>query len=115
SRLLDIGCRWGSLAFHLASEYDCEVVGITLPQEQLAAARREQEQRGIERVSFELCDYREHQGRYDRIVSVGMFEHVGKPYYGTFFRKVEELLASDGVALLHTIGRSGPPGITNPW
>src|SRR5690606_31217769 len=73
-RILDIGCGWGSMAFFLAREYDCEVVGITLSREQLAAAQREKERRGADRVRFELADYREHKGCYDRIVSVGMFE-----------------------------------------
>jgi cyclopropane-fatty-acyl-phospholipid synthase len=115
ARILDIGCGWGSMAFHLARHFDCEVTGITLSREQLAAARREQERRGIANVRFELADYREHQGQYDRIVSVGMFEHVGRPFYQTYFNKVQELLAPDGVALVHTIGRSGPPGVTNAW
>jgi len=115
ARILDIGCGWGSMAFHLAREYDCEVTGITLSKEQLAAARREQQQRGVTNVKFELADYREHQGQYDRIVSVGMFEHVGRPFYGTYFNRVQDLLTPDGVALIHTIGRSGPPGVTNPW
>ncbi|HWK53135.1 MAG TPA: cyclopropane-fatty-acyl-phospholipid synthase family protein [Hyphomicrobiales bacterium] len=114
-RILDIGCGWGSMAFFLAQEYDCEVVGITLSREQLAAAQREKERRGANRVRFELADYREHQGRYDRIVSVGMFEHVGQPYYRVYFDKVRQLLAPHGVALIHTIGRSGPPGLTNAW
>lgn len=120
-RVLDIGCGWGSLAFHLAQHHDCEVVGITLSKEQLAAAERERRLRlaagvkGADRVRFELADYREHTGRYDRIVSVGMFEHVGRPYYDTYFTRVRELMGADGVALLHTIGRSNPPGTTNPW
>jgi len=115
NRILDIGCGWGSMAFHLATEYDCEVVGITLSREQLAVAERERERRGLHNVRFELCDYREHQGAYDRIVSVGMFEHVGRPNYNTYFNTINSLLAPAGVALVHTIGRSGPPGITNPW
>lgn len=113
--ILDIGCGWGSMVFHLAQNFDCEVTGITLSREQLAAAKREQERRGIKNVRFELADYREHRGAYDRIVSVGMFEHVGKPYHDTYFERVRDLLKSDGVALVHTIGRSGPPGVTNPW
>ena len=115
NRILDIGCGWGSLAFHLAKHYDCEVVGITLSKEQLAVARREQEIRGARNVRFELSDYREHKGSYNRIVSVGMFEHVGRPFYETYFGQVRDLLRQDGVALIHTIGRSGPPGLTNPW
>jgi cyclopropane-fatty-acyl-phospholipid synthase len=114
-RILDIGCGWGSMAFHLAKHFDCEVTGITLSREQLAAAQREQQQRGVDNVRFELADYREHEGSYDRIVSVGMFEHVGHPYHQVYFERVKQLLKPDGVALVHTIGRSGPPGVTNPW
>lgn len=114
-RILDIGCGWGSMVFHLASHFDCEVTGITLSREQLAVAQREQEKRGLNNVRFELADYREHKGLYDRIVSVGMFEHVGRPFHRTYFRKVYELLKQEGVALIHTIGRSGPPGMTNRW
>jgi cyclopropane-fatty-acyl-phospholipid synthase len=113
--ILDIGCGWGSMVFHLAQHFDCEVTGITLSREQLAAAKREQERRGLKNVRFELADYREHRGAYDRIVSIGMFEHVGKPFHDTYFQRVRDLLKSDGVALVHTIGRSGPPGGTNPW
>ncbi|MDR2213468.1 MAG: cyclopropane-fatty-acyl-phospholipid synthase family protein [Pseudomonadales bacterium] len=114
-RILDIGCGWGSMAFYLAREYDCEVVGITLSKEQLAAAWAEQQKRGADRVRFELADYREHRGKYDRIVSVGMFEHVGQPFFGAYFDRVKELLTEKGVALIHTIGRSGPAGLTNAW
>lgn len=113
--VLDIGCGWGSMAFHLAKHFDCEVTGITLSREQLAAAQREQQRRGVDNVRFELADYREHEGEYDRVVSIGMFEHVGRPYHRTYFERVKKLLKPDGVALIHTIGRSGPPGITNPW
>lgn len=115
ANILDIGCGWGSLAFHLARHYDCEVTGITLSKEQLSVARSEQQKRGVTNVRFELADYREHKGHYDRVVSVGMFEHVGRPFYNTYFQQVRNLLTQDGVALIHTIGRSGPPGITNPW
>lgn len=113
--ILDIGCGWGSMAFHLAQNFDCQVTGITLSREQLAAAERERERRGIDNVRFELADYREHRGRYDRIVSIGMFEHVGQPYHETYFEQVKNLLNPEGVALIHTIGRSGPPNVTNPW
>ncbi|MES2603578.1 MAG: cyclopropane-fatty-acyl-phospholipid synthase family protein [Pseudomonadota bacterium] len=113
--ILDIGCGWGSMAFHLASNYDCKVTGITLSREQLAVALREKEKRGLHNVNFELCDYREHKGSYDRVVSIGMFEHVGRPYHATYFRKVNELLKPDGAALIHTIGRTGSPGLTNRW
>lgn len=115
-KVLDIGCGWGSLAMYLAQHYGVEVVGITLSQEQLAVARRRAKARGLDNhICFSLEDYREHQGYYDRIVSVGMFEHVGKPFYPVFFSQVKNLLTPDGIALLHTIGRSGPPGVTNPW
>lgn len=113
--ILDIGCGWGSMAFHLAQNFDCQVTGITLSREQLAAAKREQLRRGLRNLRFELEDYREHRGAYDRIVSVGMFEHVGKPFHGTYFQCLRDLLKPDGIALVHTIGRSGPPGVTNPW
>ena len=114
-RVLDIGCGWGSLAFHLAKHHDVQVTGITLSREQLAVCQREKQQRGLSNVDFLLADYREHQGRYDRIVSVGMFEHVGRPFHKRYFACVDHLLAPDGVALIHTIGRTGPPGVTNPW
>ena len=114
-RVLDIGCGWGSMAFFLAENYGVEVTGLTLSSEQLKVAQRRAMERGLSQVSFKLQDYREHSGVYDRIVSIGMFEHVGKPNYGHYFEKVKEMLAADGVALIHTIGRSGPPGLTNPW
>lgn len=114
-RVLDIGCGWGSLAMFLAERYDVEVVGITLSKEQLAAAQRRAKARKVSKVKFLLQDYREHRERYDRIVSVGMFEHVGRPYYHTFFDCVRQMLAEEGVALIHTIGRGTPPTVTNPW
>ena len=115
-RVLDIGCGWGGLALYLARVADCEVTGITLSEQQHAVATRRAMEIGLAgRVSFHLRDYREETGSYDRIVSVGMFEHVGAPNYERFFRKVRELLAPEGVALLHSIGRMEPPGNTNAW
>lgn len=115
-RVLDIGCGWGGMAVFLARHAGVSVTGITLSAEQLQAARERAERCGVaDRVRFELCDYREVTGRFDRIVSVGMFEHVGVPHYGRFFARVRELLADDGVALLHSIGRSDGPGVTNAW
>jgi cyclopropane-fatty-acyl-phospholipid synthase len=115
-RVLDIGCGWGGLALYLAKECDVEVTGLTLATEQLELARHRAAAAGLaERVKFELLDYRQAQGTYDRIVSVGMFEHVGVVHYPAFFRKLRELLAPDGVALLHAIGRADGPGATNPW
>jgi cyclopropane-fatty-acyl-phospholipid synthase len=114
--VLDIGCGWGGMALTLAEMADVQVLGVTLSQEQLAVARSRAEKAGVsERVRFELMDYRHVEGSFDRIVSVGMFEHVGAPHYREFFETVERLLKKDGVALLHTIGRNDPPGITSPF
>jgi len=115
-RVLDIGCGWGGMALSLAKVADVEVLGVTLSAEQLAVARRRAVEAGLaDRVRFELMDYRAVTGRFDRIVSVGMFEHVGVPQYPTFFAKVRDLLSDDGVALLHSIGQMDGPGVTNPW
>jgi len=115
-RVLDIGCGWGGLALYLAKECDVEVTGLTLSTEQLAVAQQRAAEAGLsDRVRFELLDYREARGTYDRIVSVGMFEHVGVMYYPAFFRQVRDLLTPDGVALLHSIGRADGPGATHPW
>jgi cyclopropane-fatty-acyl-phospholipid synthase len=115
-KVLDIGCGWGGLALYLARECDVDVTGLTLSTEQLKVAQSRAADAGLsDRVRFELCDYRQAAGRYDRIVSVGMFEHVGVVHYPAFFRKVRELLTEDGVALLHSIGRHDGPGVTNPW
>jgi cyclopropane-fatty-acyl-phospholipid synthase len=115
-RVLDIGCGWGGLALSLAKMSDCQVTGITLSAEQLKIAQQRARREGLAgAASFALDDYRNVEGAYDRIVSVGMFEHVGVNHYGTFFRKVHKLLAEDGVAILHSIGRSDGPGYTNPF
>jgi cyclopropane-fatty-acyl-phospholipid synthase len=114
--VLDIGSGWGGLALYLARECGVSVTGLTLSTEQLKVAQRRAADAGLaDQVRFELLDYREATGRYDRIVSVGMFEHVGVVHYPAFFRKVKDLLAEDGVALLHSIGRQDGPGNTNPW
>ncbi|WP_136161976.1 SAM-dependent methyltransferase [Sphingomonas flavalba] len=117
NRVLDIGCGWGGMALYLARAVEgVSVLGITLSEEQLKVARRRAEEAGLaDRVRFELRDYRRVEERFDRIVSVGMFEHVGPPNYLTFFRKCREILADDGAMLLHTIGRLGLPGQTDPW
>jgi cyclopropane-fatty-acyl-phospholipid synthase len=114
-RVLDIGCGWGGLALTIAERVTGgEVVGVTLSQEQLAVARaRAQAARASAR--FELCDYRDVAGAFDRIVSVGMFEHVGEPNYQTFFNTIAQRLKPDGVAVVHAIGRKDEPGLTNPW
>jgi cyclopropane-fatty-acyl-phospholipid synthase len=115
-RVLDIGCGWGGLALSLAEMERVEVVGVTLSREQLTVARQRATQAKVDdRVRFELKDYREIEGRFDRIVSVGMFEHVGVPNYATFFGRIRELLNVDGVALIHSIGRINGPDITSAW
>jgi cyclopropane-fatty-acyl-phospholipid synthase len=115
-RVLDIGCGWGGLALYLAEIAGARVTGITLSQEQYQRAQSRALERGRTKdATFRLIDYRDVEGRFDRIVSVGMFEHVGVGFYDTFFKKCANLLADDGIALLHAIGRSTPPGITNPW
>lgn len=115
-RILDIGCGWGGLARYLSEAADVNVTGITLSEEQLNHARSQNRQTGgTQQIDFRLEDYREVEGQYDRIVSVGMFEHVGVPHYPAFFKAINDRLADDGVALLHTIGRSEGPDSNNPW
>ncbi len=115
-KVLDIGSGWGGLALYIAQTCGAEVTGITLSEEQHQVSNRRAAEAGLEkRVRFALRDYREETGTYDRIVSVGMFEHVGVGYYRDYFRTVRDLLADDGVALVHTIGRADGPGATNPW
>lgn len=114
--VLDIGCGWGGLGLYLAENAGARVTGVTLSQEQLGVAKCRAEERGLsERAEFRLQDYRLTPGPFDRIVSVGMFEHVGVNHYDTYFQRVAELMSDDGVALIHSIGRSEGPGITNPW
>jgi cyclopropane-fatty-acyl-phospholipid synthase len=116
ARVLDIGSGWGGMGLYLAEMLGARVTGVTLSEEQLALSRSRAEEKGIaSRVEFRLQDYRDVAERFDRIVSVGMFEHVGVGYYDVFFAKCAELLSDDGVMLLHSIGRSEGPGITNPW
>ena len=114
--VLDIGSGWGGLALTLARDHGCRVTGITLSVEQLAESRRRAAEAGLaSRVRFELLDYRSVSRSYDRVVSVGMFEHVGIDHFTTFFRTVGRVLRPDGVALVHAIGRSGGVGSTNAW
>jgi cyclopropane-fatty-acyl-phospholipid synthase len=113
-RVLDIGCGWGGLALYLNRVADVDVLGVTLSKEQLAVARQRAEEAGVsDRVKFELTDYRDVTGQFDRIVSIGMFEHLGTAFFQTFFHKVRELLTPEGVALVHTMGRMGKPGTTD--
>lgn len=113
-RVLDIGCGWGGMALYLNRVADVDVLGVTLSEEQLKVARRRAQEAGVaDRVKFELIDYREVEGTFDRIVSVGMFEHVGARHYREFFRTCHNLLKPDGVMLLHTIGRLNGPASTD--
>jgi cyclopropane-fatty-acyl-phospholipid synthase len=116
ARVLDIGSGWGGMGLYLAELCGARVTGVTLSDEQFALSRSRAEEKGLsDRVEFRLQDYRDIAERFDRIVSVGMFEHVGVIHYDAFFRKCAEILSEDGVILLHSIGRSEGPGITNPW
>ncbi len=115
-KVLDIGCGWGGMGLTLARDYGAEVLGVTLSREQHKLANERARAAGLaDRCRFELMDYRKVTGRFDRIVSVGMFEHVGVPHYREYFGRVRDLLTEDGVALIHTIGRTDPPGTTSPW
>ncbi|MDG2175165.1 MAG: cyclopropane-fatty-acyl-phospholipid synthase [Gammaproteobacteria bacterium] len=115
-RVLDVGCGWGSLAFHLATHHDVHVTGITLSNEQLRVAKKEAESRGIaDKTEFLLADYREHKAQYERIVSVGMLEHVGIKHLDEYFSRINEMLIDDGTALIHTIGNKKLALPTNPW
>jgi cyclopropane-fatty-acyl-phospholipid synthase len=115
-RVLDIGSGWGGMGLYLAHEFGVDVTGVTLSTEQHVVSSRRALEGGIaDRVRFKLLDYRQEPDRYDRIVSVGMFEHVGAAHYLEYFSKVKELLADDGVMVLHAIGRMEPPGGTNTW
>jgi len=116
SNVLDVGSGWAGLALYLAEICGARVTGVTLSEEQLAQSRRRAAENGLaDSVQFLLQDYRDVSGQFDRIVSVGMFEHVGVGFYSAHFRKCAHLLADDGVFLLHSIGRSEGAGITNPW
>src|SRR3546814_224720 len=115
-KVLDIGSGWGGLGLFIARAYKADVTGITLSKEQHVVSNRRAEEAGLANSArFHLRDYREEQGRYDRIVSVGMLEHVGNLHYGEYFGKLNELLAEDGVCLVHSIGRMDQPGPINPW
>jgi cyclopropane-fatty-acyl-phospholipid synthase len=115
-RVLDIGCGWGGLALYLAELCGARVTGITLSERQLALACARAAEKGLAgRIDFRLQDYRDVPQKFDRIVSVGMFEHVGVGFYDAFFGRCRALLDDNGVMLLHSIGRSEGPNITNPW
>jgi cyclopropane-fatty-acyl-phospholipid synthase len=115
-RVLDIGCGWGGLGLYYNKHYGCEVLGVSLAPDQVKFANERAEALGVaDKVKFQLIDYRDVKGPFDRISSVGMFEHVGARHYDEYFAKCNELLADDGVMLTHTIGRKGSPGGDDPW
>ncbi len=115
-RVLDIGCGWGTLALDIVKKTQCEVVGITLSKNQLEYAKLKAKEMNLEnQVEFRLADYRQLNEKFDRVVSVGMFEHVGRKFYNKYFNKVFDLLNEDGVALIHTIGSINPPRGPQPW
>jgi cyclopropane-fatty-acyl-phospholipid synthase len=115
-RVLDIGSGWGGLGLYLAEMTGADVTGVTLSTEQLQVSNARAEEKNLaSSARFVLEDYRDIPGPFDRIVSVGMFEHVGVDHYDTYFRRCAELMTDDGVMVIHSIGRSEPPGITNPW
>ena len=115
-RVLDIGCGWGTLAIDIAKKTQCEVVGITLSENQLEYAKKKAKEMNLEnQVEFRLADYRQLNEKFDRVVSVGMFEHVGRNFYKKYFNKVYDFLNEDGVALIHTIGSVNPPRPPQPW
>src|SRR5665213_1382717 len=115
-RVIDIACGWGGMALYLSDNAGADVTGITLSEEQHAIANERAMEKGLsERVKFKLQDYRDVDGQFDRIVSVGMFEHVGVNHYDTFFHKAAQLLADEGVMVLHSIDRSEGPSVTNAW
>ncbi|MDJ0777861.1 MAG: cyclopropane-fatty-acyl-phospholipid synthase family protein [Gammaproteobacteria bacterium] len=115
-QVLDIGSGWGGMAIYLATHLDCQVTGVTLSEEQYQLSRRRVEEAGLQdRVRFELRDYRSLQQSFDRVVSVGMLEHVGQFHYHEYFRKLQQLLKPDGVALIHTIGRQNKPQPVSAW
>ena len=114
--VFEIGCGWGGMALSLARDHGVKVLGVTLSVEQHKIATERAARAGLtDRLRFALADYRAIKGQFDRILSIGMFEHVGVPHYGEYFDIIRDRLRPDGVALIHTIGRAAPPGATSPW
>ena len=115
-KVLDIGCGWGSLAIDIAKSTGCEVTGITLSENQFNYCIKKSKEQNLEnQVTFKLLDYRQLDEKFDRIVSVGMFEHLGRKFYKKFFKQIDKLLYDDGVSLIHTIGSVNAPRDPHPW
>ena len=115
-KVLDIGCGWGSLALDIAKSINCEVTGITLSENQFDYCVKKAKELNLEnQVTFKLIDYRELNEKFDRIVSIGMFEHVGRKFHQNFFKKIEKMLNNEGITLIHTIGSVSPPRDPHPW
>ena len=115
-KILDIGCGWGSLAIDIAKSTNSEVTGITLSENQFNYCIKKSKELNLEnQVTFKLIDYRQLDEKFDRIVSVGMFEHVGRKFYNKFFKQIDRLLNDDGISLIHTIGSVNPPSEPHPW
>ncbi|MDT9599454.1 cyclopropane-fatty-acyl-phospholipid synthase family protein [Sphingosinicella rhizophila] len=115
-KVLDIGCGWGGLALYLHRHYDVDVLGVALAPDQIEFCRERAAEAGVtDRVKFELMDYRDVQGEFDRITSVGLIEHLGTPHYPGFFAHMRRLLKPDGVMFSHCCGRMGGPGVTDKW
>ena len=115
-KILEVGCGWGGMAFEIAKQKDCEVTGISLSKNQINYCKNKSREMNLNnQVNFELADYREIEGQYDRIYSVGMFEHVGKKFYKVFFQSINKLLKNEGIFLLHTIGVVDKPSPPNKF
>ena len=115
-KVLDIGCGWGGMAFEIARQSQCEVTGISLSENQINYCKKKAKDLNMDnQVHFELCDYRKVDKKFEKIVSVGAFEHFGKKFYKTFFKKIENIMTDDGICLLHTIGSVDEPGPAQSW
>ena len=115
-KVLDIGCGWGSLAIDIVKSTNCEMTGITLSENQFNYCVKKAKELNLEnQVNFKLIDYRQLEEKFDRIVSIGMFEHVGRKFYKNYFKQIERLLSKDGISLIHTIGSVNPPRDPHPW